>query len=107
MSEKDEVSLKELMLANFKATKAEFKAGNEVLNITLENVNNKLEKVITHQKETNGRINKLEADTKILNIIKKKPLISLSIFFASIYAVILIKDHHVFIEIIKFLKLIS
>ena len=49
--------LKELLEANFTAVRAEMKADRDITNI-------KLDEMIGHQKETNGRVGKLECKVR-------------------------------------------
>lgn len=64
--------IKELLLLHQQAINANIKAGNDMIEL-------KLQEVIKHQKETNGRVNYLEQQTKFARLIQEYPKISFTV----------------------------
>ena len=70
--------LKEWIELHSKGIKAEVKARNDVLEF-------KLDKVIEHQKLTNGRIGVLESETRIVRFFSKYPKMAILVVLGFVF----------------------
>jgi len=79
----DFLELKELLDAKFTGIKAEIKAGNDFITY-------KLDEVINHQKESNGRLCKQEDNTRFARWIELHPKMSIIFFILSIAIIVIV-----------------
>ena len=71
--------IKELLDAKLTGFKAEIKAVNEMTSLKLDNIHQDVVELKDYQKIQNGRITKIESETKIFRLIHRNPKASIVI----------------------------